>query len=127
MRIRRQGLVPERARRDTIRIWGNRVLTEPLRMLLRCTPVWRGFATIILRRELALVDCVVLYSNCRAWASLPSGPQIDEEGRHQTDANSRPAYWPVREWRVRAIANHRSSAMVQFVPREHGANLDRAS
>jgi hypothetical protein len=83
-----------------------------------------GFATVMLPIGLKLVDCPVLISDGKAWATLPSKPQVDKDGHQKTGADGRPAYSPVIEWRDRALADRFSAALVALVRAEHAADLE---
>ena len=86
-----------------------------------------GFATVMLRIGLKLADCPLLVSHGKAWAALPTKPQIDKDGRHKTDAKGRPAYSSVVEWRDRALADRFSAAVVSLVRAAHAAHFNDAS
>jgi hypothetical protein len=80
----------------------------------------RGFMTVKLPFGLKLVDCPVLVSNEKAWASLPSKPILDR-GRQRTDANDKPAYAAILEWRSRDLADRFSAAVVSWCSVRTGA------
>jgi hypothetical protein len=79
------------------------------RLLAKGAPL-RGFATVELPIELKLIDCPVLVGKNGPFALLPSKPQVKEEGRQKTDANGKPAYNAILEWRTRDLANQFSTA-----------------
>lgn len=83
----------------------------------------RGFATVELPIGLTVVDCPVLVSNGKPWASLPSKPQIDREGRHRADINGKPAYTAILSWRDRDLADRFSQAVVDLIRAEHPGDL----
>jgi hypothetical protein len=78
-----------------------------------------GFATVELPICLKLIDCPVLIGPRGRWASLPSKPQIDRDGRQKTDTNGRAVYAPVLEWRDRGLADRFSAAVVELVLQAH--------
>jgi hypothetical protein len=84
----------------------------------------RGFAAIELPIGLKIHDVPVLVSNGKPWASLPSKPQIDRDGRQKTDANGKAAFAPVLEWRSREISERFSKAVVALVRAAHPDDLD---
>jgi hypothetical protein len=84
----------------------------------------RGFAEVEFPNGLRLLDCPVLVSNGKAWCSLPSKPLIDREGRQKRDANGKPAFSPVLEWRDRDLANRFSEAVVGLVREAHPGALE---
>jgi hypothetical protein len=84
----------------------------------------RGFATVELPIGLEIADCPVLVSNGKAWASLPSKPVLDRDGRQKTDANGRPAYTAILEWRAQELRDRFSDAVVEAIRRLHPEALD---
>jgi hypothetical protein len=85
-----------------------------------------GFATVELPIGLKLVDCPVLVSKGEAWASLPSKPVLDRDGRQKTDVNGKPAYAAILEWRTRDLADRFAAAVVELVRRAHPDALGEA-
>jgi hypothetical protein len=75
---------------------------------------------------LRIDDCPVLVSHGKAWASLPSKPQLDKDGRQKRDASGRPAYTPVLEWKSREIDNRFSDAVVALIRHHHPEALEEA-
>jgi hypothetical protein len=75
----------------------------------------RGFATVELPIGLKICDCPVLVSNGKAWATLPSKPQIDRDGRQKTDVNGKPAYASILEWKSRDLSERFSEAVIALV------------
>jgi hypothetical protein len=121
------------ARRAAAATWGDPTppsAERPRMKLIGWKPIRKGdlagFAPIVLPIGLKIVDCPVLVSRGEAWAMLPSKPQIDKDGRHKTDADGRPAYSPVIEWRDRALADRFSAALVALVRAEHAVDLESA-
>jgi hypothetical protein len=106
-------------------------LTRPKMRLVSWKPLiknsLRGFATIELPIGLRMFDVPVLVSNGKAWASLPSKPQIDKDGQHKRDANGKPAYAPILEWRDRDLADGFSAAVVALIRDAHPEALEDAS
>jgi hypothetical protein len=101
---------------------------RPTMRLLSWKPVRKGnlvgFATVMLPIGLKIVDCPVLVSREKAWATLPSKPQIDKDGRLKINSNGRPAYSPVLEWQDRALGDRFAAALVALVRAEHAADLE---
>ena len=80
----------------------------------------RGFATIeISSIGLKIHDCVLHVGHGKAWAGLPSRPQIDKDGHHRRDPNGKPAYAPVIEWTSRERRDRFSETVVRAVRRSH--------
>jgi hypothetical protein len=65
-------------------------------------------------------DIPVFVSNVKAWANLPSKPQIDGEGRQKTDINGR----AVLELRSCELSDRFSEATVALVRAAHSADLE---
>lgn len=84
----------------------------------------RGFATVRLRNGLVIADIAVCSSHGRTWASLPSKPILDADGRHATDANGKKRYVPILQWADREVADRWSAAVVELVRQEHPGVLD---
>lgn len=84
----------------------------------------RGFATVELPIGLKLIDCPVYVGKNGGWASLPSKPQLDRDGRRKTDINGHPAYSAVLEWRSRELADRWSAAVVALVRQAHLEDLE---
>jgi hypothetical protein len=84
----------------------------------------RGFATVLLPSGLKLIDCPILVSNGKAWASLPSKPVPDGEGQHKLGLDSKPASVPVLEWRSRDLGDRFSTAVVELVRRTDPDSLN---
>ncbi len=83
----------------------------------------RGFAVVQLSVGSTIHDVPVLAGRNGAWAALPAKPQIDKDGRQRTDANGRPAYTAVLQWRDRELAHRFSAAVVAAVRRLHPQDL----
>ena len=84
----------------------------------------RGFATVQLPIGLTINDVPVLSSHGKVWASLPAKPQIDSEGRQKRDANGKPAYIAILQWRDRDLADRFSQAVVELVRAAHPEAFD---
>jgi hypothetical protein len=71
----------------------------------------RGFARVELPSGLRISDIPVLISNGKGWASLPSTPVLDADGKHKVDINNKRQHVPVLEWRDRDLAARFSDAV----------------
>lgn len=114
-------------RRPEVATWGDRPAAAPRCLrLVSWRPLakrsLRGFATVELPIGLKIVDCLV--SNGKAWASLPSKPQIDQDGCQKTDTNGKVVYTPILDWRDRGLADRFSVAVIELVRSEYPAALD---
>jgi hypothetical protein len=83
----------------------------------------RGFAHLELPNGLRITDCPVLTSNGKAWATLPSKPVLDREGRH-VEVSGKKQYASILEWRDRDLSDRFSSAVVELVRAKHSDALD---
>jgi hypothetical protein len=130
---------PGQLRRGAL-LWGSRPAvsggpapspTKPGMRLISFRPLvkgsLRGFATVELPIGLKIADVPVLVSGGRAWASLPSKPQIDKDGQHKRDINGKPAYTAILEWRDRALADRFSAAVVELVRAQYPDALEGAT
>jgi hypothetical protein len=79
----------------------------------------RGLAHIELPNGLRIADCPVLTSNGKAWATLPSKPVLDRDGKH-VEVSGKKQYAPILEWRDRALQDGFSGAVVQAVEAAYG-------
>jgi hypothetical protein len=50
---------------------------------------------------------------------LPSKPVLDQNGKHKVDANNKPQYMPVLEWRDRDLSDRFRAAVVELVRAKH--------
>lgn len=115
-------------RRAEAATWGSPPVTERPRMrLISWKPLrknsLRGFATVELPIGLKIVDCLVLVSNGKAWATLPSKPVLDAEGRH-AKPDGKAQYASVLEWRSRDLSDRFSAAVVALVRERHLEDLE---
>ena len=83
-----------------------------------------GFATVRLPIGLTISDVPVCTSHGKIWASMPSKPILDAEGRHAIDANSKRRYVPILQWSDRETADRWSQAVVELVRQKHPGVLD---
>jgi hypothetical protein len=79
--------------------------------------------TIELPIGLKIIDCPVLVSNGKAWASLPTKPVLDRDGKH-VKQDGKPQYSAFLEWKSRDLADRFSETVVEFVLAEYPAALD---
>jgi hypothetical protein len=83
----------------------------------------RGFATVKLPSGLLVADVVVCCSHGKSWASLPSKPMLDRDGR-QVEVEGKKKYLPILSWSDRATADRWSDAVVMLVRQAHPGALD---
>jgi hypothetical protein len=78
----------------------------------------RGFARVRLPNGLVIHDIPVLVSNAKAWATLPSKPVLDRDGRH-VEVSGKKQYAPVLEWASRDVSDRFSARVVELVRDAH--------
>ena len=78
----------------------------------------RGFATVRLPNGLTIADVTVCTSHGKTWASMPSKPILDREGRH-AEQDGKKRYAPILQWADRATADRWSDAVVALVRQQH--------
>jgi hypothetical protein len=83
----------------------------------------RGFADVELTNKLTVFDCPVMCTNGRAWATLPSRPVLDRDGRHVEESGRR-KYVPILSWPDRATADCWSAAVVELVRQRYPHAFD---
>jgi hypothetical protein len=76
----------------------------------------RGFANIQLPNGLTVNDCPVCLTNGKAWASLPSKPVLDRDGR-QVEVGGKRQYAAILAWQSRETADRWSAAVIDLVER----------
>ena len=86
----------------------------------------RGFATIELSFGLILHDVPIFSGRKGPWASLPAKPVLDQAGRQRSNANGKPQYLPIAEWRDWRIAEAFSAAVIDLVRKAHPDALEAA-
>jgi hypothetical protein len=102
---------------------------EPRRMrLVAWKPLRKGsligFAELELPIGLKIADVPVLASHGKAWASLPSKPLLDRDGRHAVDERGKKRYTPILAWADRSTADRWSDAVISLVLAHHPEALD---
>jgi hypothetical protein len=117
-------------RRGEAETWGAKPETSPIRPKMGRI-FWkplvknslRGFATVEWPIGLKLVDCPVCVPNGKTWASLPSKPVLDREGKH-AEVSRKKQYASILERRDRELANRFSDAVLNLVRAQHPEALD---
>ena len=97
---------------------------KPRMRLISFRPIGKngiaGFAAVELGIGLRLFDLPVFScGQSRPWAALTRKPQLDRERRQRFDANGKPAFEPVAEWRDRQTADHFPAALIELVRAAH--------
>lgn len=104
----------------TLAAWGSR--PQPNTRLVTWKPLTkgalRGFATVELPIGLKLIDCPVLAGPNGAWATLPSKPVLDSDGKH-VKPGGKAQYTAMMQWRDRELADHFSQTVVALVRKAH--------
>lgn len=83
----------------------------------------RGFATVRLPSGLVISDVAVCTANGRTWASLPSKPVLNRDGRHVEEGGKK-KYASILSWSDRDTADRWSAAVVDLVRQHHPDALD---
>lgn len=83
----------------------------------------RGFATVELPIGLRLIDCPVFLGSNGPWASPPSKPVLDRDGK-QVKLDGKGQYTAIMEWRDRGLADRFSEALVRLVQQADPGALD---
>jgi hypothetical protein len=86
-----------------------------------------GFAVIELPSGLIVRDVGIHSKAGKWWASLPSRPVLDAEGRHLSNHAGHKQYAAVLGWRNRDLADRFSEAVVALVRQARPSALDGAS
>jgi hypothetical protein len=78
-----------------------------------------GFASVSLPIGLEISDIPVLVSHGKAWASMPSKPQLGQDGMPRRGADNKILYSPILRWRNADLKNRFSDAVVALVREKH--------
>lgn len=84
----------------------------------------RGFCTATLPSGMVLHEISVLVSNGKSWASPPSKPMVDRDGRAMLDDNGKRRYQQLIEFATEEIRDRFSSAVVAALLAAHPGALD---
>ena len=82
-----------------------------------------GFANIELPNGLKISDCPVLTSHGKAWATLPSKPVLDRDGK-QIVVDGKRQYCSLLEWNSRDLSERFSQTLIELVRAKHPEALD---
>jgi hypothetical protein len=99
---------------------GPRMTLETFKALRKGALV--GFATVRLPNGLLIGDCPICTSHGKTWASLPSKPILDRDGRHVEEGGKK-KYAPILQWKDRETADRWSVAVVELVREQHPTAL----
>jgi DNA-binding cell septation regulator SpoVG len=61
------------------------------------------------------------------WVAMPAQKQVDRDGQPRLDANGKPIYSQIVEFRYRATADRFAAMVLNLVRREHPADLAEAA
>jgi hypothetical protein len=115
-------------RRGEAATWGTpSAPSRPTMRLLNWKPLvrnsLRGFVDIELPIGLVIYEIPVLTSHGKRWASLPSKPVLDRDGKH-VETNGKKQYVPILEWRSRELSDAFSTRIVELVRATHPDAFD---
>jgi hypothetical protein len=103
---------------------------EPARMkLLEFKPLvknsLRDFIDLELAIGLQIRGATLHVTDGRPWVGLPSRPMMQPDGKPVINqANGKPAYQPILNWRSKALSEAFSRAVVKLVLEQHPSALD---
>jgi hypothetical protein len=80
-----------------------------------------GFATVRLPIGLIIADIPILVAHGKAWASLPSKPQLGQDGTPRRGTDGKILYVAILRWQNGDLKNRFSDAVIGLV-REHHPN-----
>ena len=86
-----------------------------------------GFAVVEMPSGLVIRDVSIHQKSGKWWASLPSRPMLDSDGRQVVNHAGHKQYAAVLGWRDRDLADRFSAAAVDLIRAEHPADLDGRS
>jgi hypothetical protein len=102
--------------------------TSPRMKLCEWKPMRRntlhGFAVIEMPSGLVVRDVAIHEKAGKWWASLPSRPVLDSDGKQIVSHAGHRQYAAVLGWRDRDLADRFSAALIELVRAEHPADLD---
>ena len=87
----------------------------------------RGFCVVELPSGLVIRDVSIHEKGKKRWASLPSRPMLDTEGRQVRNHAGHAQYAVLLGWRDRDLADAFSARLIELIRREHPSDLDEAS
>ena len=85
-----------------------------------------GFAVIEMPSGLVVRDVSIHEKAGKWWASLPSRPVLDSDGRQIRNHSGKAQYAALLGWRDRDLSDRFSAAVVALVRAEHPIDLDGA-
>ena len=108
--------------------WGGAPPSRPAMRLSGWRPLarnsLRGFGDIELPSGLRIREVAVLSSNRQCWATLPSKPVLDRNGRH-VETNGKKQFAAILEWRSRELADGFSAKIIELVHQVHPGALEQ--
>jgi hypothetical protein len=78
-----------------------------------------GFATVRLPIGLIIADIPILVSFGKAWASMPSKPQLTADGTPRRGADGKVLYVAILRWQSGDLKNRFSDAVIALVRQHH--------
>ena len=84
----------------------------------------RGFCTVSMPSGMTVHEVSIMQSHGRAWASPPSKPMLDRDGRAMVDDAGKRRYAPIIEFATKDIRDRWSDAIIAALLAEHPGALD---
>ena len=105
----------------TAAAWGDRPPTRQVK-IKKWTPLRSrsllGFLDIELRSGMISLDWRLMMGKNGLWVAAPAQKQLDRDGQPRLDANGRPVYRALIEFRNRRIAERFNAAVLDALRRE---------
>jgi hypothetical protein len=83
-----------------------------------------AFLSIELASGMVIHDLRLMIGKNGPWIAMPSQKQVDKDGRPRLDANQRPTYSQIVEFRDRATSDRFREMVLGLVRREHPDALE---
>ena len=91
--------------------------------ILECRLIQKNAVVAFLKvglGKLVMFDVMLLCTDGKAWAKLPSKPLIGRDGFVVKDASGRSRHSPVIEWADKGARDRFSAGVIQAFERQHG-------
>jgi hypothetical protein len=85
-----------------------------------------GFCSVQLASGMIIHDIRILTGKNGLWCAMPAQRQLDADGRPRLDANDKPLFNQIIEFKDRTTSDRFSALIVTLVRREHPGDLEGA-